>query len=145
MTCYFGKLQLNLSWVKLSFFCNNLKHEVYFNFASAKCNNWEAKTSGLNLKLKFVNDINNQVNTLPLDLELIHFLNTLISLAQSAGALEYTDCFSAEGYDPPPPPINVLDMTLNYLMVRFHQCWSFGECGVPLHYHCTQVHSGLEW
>ena len=23
--------------------------------------------------------------------------------------------------------------------------WSFGECGVPLHYHRSQVHSGPEW
>ena len=30
---------------------------------------------------------------------------------------------------------SVLDMTLNNLMVRFQQCWSFGECGVPLHCH----------
>ena len=36
-------------------------------------------------------------------------------------------------------------MTLNNLMVRFQQCWSFGECGVPLHCHRSQVHSGPEW
>ena len=30
-------------------------------------------------------------------------------------------------------------MTLNDLMVRFQQCWSFGECGVPLHCHCSRV------
>ena len=34
-------------------------------------------------------------------------------------------------------------MTLNNLMVRFQQCWSFGECGVPLYCHCSQVHSGV--
>ena len=45
----------------------------------------------------------------------------------------------------PPPPTSVLDMTLNNLMVRFQQCWSFGECRVPLHCHHSQVHSGLEW
>ena len=45
----------------------------------------------------------------------------------------------------PPPPTSVLDMTLNNLMVRFKQCWSFGECGVPLHCHRSQVHSGPEW
>ena len=45
----------------------------------------------------------------------------------------------------PPPPTSVLDMTLNNLMVRFQQCWSFGECGVPLRYHRSQVHSGPEW
>ena len=26
-------------------------------------------------------------------------------------------------------------MTLNNLMVSFQQCWSFGECGVPLYCH----------
>ena len=44
-----------------------------------------------------------------------------------------------------PPLMSVLDMTLNNLMVRFQQCWSFGECGVPLHCHRSQVHSGPEW
>ena len=44
----------------------------------------------------------------------------------------------------PPPTTSVLDMTLNNLMVRFQQCWSFGECGVPLHCHRSQVHSGPE-
>ena len=43
------------------------------------------------------------------------------------------------------PLTSVLDMTLNNLMVRLQQCWSFGECGVPLHCHCSQVHSGPEW
>ena len=33
-------------------------------------------------------------------------------------------------------------MTLNHLMVRL-QPWRFRECGVPLHYHCSQVHSDL--
>ena len=36
-----------------------------------------------------------------------------------------------------PPLTSVLDMTLNNLMVRFQQCWSFGECRVPLHCHCS--------
>ena len=44
-----------------------------------------------------------------------------------------------------PHQTSVLDMTLNNLMVRFQQCWSFGECGVPLHCHRSQVHSGPEW
>ena len=44
-----------------------------------------------------------------------------------------------------PPPTSVLDMTLNNLMVRFQQCWSLGECRVPLHCHCSQVHSDPEW
>ena len=60
-----------------------------------------------------------------------------MNLAQSAGAVECTDCTSAEGKDP--PSTSVLDMTLNNLMVRF------GECGVPLHCHCSQVHCGPEW
>ena len=29
--------------------------------------------------------------------------NTIYKIAQSAGAVEYTDYFSAEGKDPPPP------------------------------------------
>ena len=41
--------------------------------------------------------------------------------------------------------MSILDMTLNNLMVKFQQCWSFGECGVPLHCHRSQVHSGPEW
>ena len=46
------------------------------------------------------------------------WLTDLRFLAQSAGAVVYTDCTSAEGYDPH-PPTSVLDMTLNNLMVRF--------------------------
>ena len=44
-----------------------------------------------------------------------------------------------------PPQTSILDMTLNNLMMRFQQCWSSGECGVPLHCHCSQAHSGPEW
>ena len=36
--------------------------------------------------------------------------------AQLAGAVEYTDCISAEEY--PIPRMSILDMTLNHLMVR---------------------------
>ena len=43
------------------------------------------------------------------------------------------------------PSMSVLDMTLNNLKVRFHWCWGFGECKIPLHCHCSQVHSGPEW
>ena len=39
-----------------------------------------------------------------------------------------------------PSLTSVLDMILNYLMVRFQWCWSFGECGAPLHCHRSQVH-----
>ena len=42
-------------------------------------------------------------------------ISTLTS-AQSAEAVEYTDCIFAEGYD---LPTKVLDMTRNNLMVRF--------------------------
>ena len=38
-------------------------------------------------------------------------------IAQSTGAVEYTDCFSAEGLSP--PPTSVLDITLNKLIVMF--------------------------
>ena len=63
------------------------------------------------------------------------FIMSKIELAQSAGTVEYTDCFSTSG----------LDMTLNNLMVRFQQCWSFGEYGVLLYCHRSKVHSGPEW
>ena len=45
----------------------------------------------------------------------------------------------------PPPPMSVLDMTLNNLMVRSQLRWSFRECGVPLHCHRSEVHSVPEW
>ena len=44
----------------------------------------------------------------------------------------------------PPHLMSILDITLNYLMVR-PQPWSFGKCGVPLYYHYFQVHCDLEW
>ena len=37
------------------------------------------------------------------------------------------------GVRTPPLPMS-LDVTINNLMVRFQQCWSFGECGVSLHW-----------
>ena len=43
-----------------------------------------------------------------------------------------------------PSPTSVLDMTLNNLMVRFQQRWSFGECRVPLYCYCSQIHSSPE-
>ena len=42
-------------------------------------------------------------------------------------------------------PTSVLDMSLNNQMVRFQECWSFGESGVPLHCHLSRLHSGPEW
>ena len=64
-------------------------------------------------------------------------------IAQSAGAVEYTDCISAEGWYP--HPTSVLDMIPNNLMMRFQLCWNFGECGVPLYCHRSKVHYGPEW
>ena len=43
------------------------------------------------------------------------------------------------------PPMSVLEMTLNNLMVRFQRCWSFGEFREPIYCHCFQVHSVPEW
>ena len=45
----------------------------------------------------------------------------------------------------PPPSMGVQYMTLNNLMVRFQRYWSFGECGVSLYCHYSQIHSALEW
>ena len=56
--------------------------------------------------------------------------------SQFAEAVEYTGCISAT---------SVLFMTLNNLNVRLQEWWSFEECGVPLHYHHSQVHCSPEW
>ena len=64
-------------------------------------------------------------------------------MAQSARVLGYTDSIFAEGVRL--LPTSDLDMTLNNLMVRLLLNWSFGECGVLLHYNYSQVHSSLEW
>ncbi len=45
----------------------------------------------------------------------------------------------------PHPTTSVLDMTLNNMMVRFQQCWSFGECGVFFYCHRSLLNSGPEW
>ena len=42
----------------------------------------------------------------------------ITTIAHSAGAVEYTDCFSAEGVRLPFVSMSVLDMTLNNLMMR---------------------------
>ena len=65
----------------------------------------------------------------PLIKYLAGFTN-LSSLAQLAGVVEYTDCNHSREVRSLHLPTSVLDMTLNYLMVRL-QSWSFGECGVP--------------
>ena len=44
-----------------------------------------------------------------------------------------------------PPTNECPDMTLNNLKVRFQQCWTLGECGVPLSCHRSLVLSGPEW
>ena len=69
-----------------------------------------------------------------------HF--SLCSFTQSAGAVEYTDAPQQRRKN---LPMNVLDMTINNLVVMFLWCRSFGECRVPLHCHCSQTHSGPEW
>ena len=47
-----------------------------------------------------------------------YYKHTNTNIAQSVRAVEYIDCFSAEGWDPT-PPTSVLVMTLNNLMVTF--------------------------
>ena len=88
----------------------------------------------------------------------------ICTFALSAGAVEYTDCTSANEcprYDTKQSDgevldmtiwwwgprydnlmVSVLDMILNNLMVRFQWCWSFGECRVLFHCHRSQFHSG---
>ena len=41
-------------------------------------------------------------------------------------------------------PTSVEDMTLNYKLVSL-QSWWFGECGEPLYFHTSQVHTIPEW
>ena len=65
-----------------------------------------------------------------------------LKIAQSVGAIEYTDCFHTGGWD---SPMNILYMTQNNLMVRFQYCWNLGEYRLPLHCHRSQVHSGPKW
>ena len=38
-----------------------------------------------------------------------------------------------------------LNITLNNLIVRIQECWSFGKCGLLLYCHYSQVHSDPEW
>ena len=45
-------------------------------------------------------------------------------------------------------PTSILNKTLNSLIVRLQECWSFGECRVLFHCHHSQVHSdqsGRTW
>ena len=66
---------------------------------------------------------------------------TWTHIAQAAGAVEYTDCTSAEGKDPT-PPMSDLDVTLNNIMVRFQWCWGFGERGAHPYCHFSHGHPG---
>ena len=54
-------------------------------------------------------------------------------LAQSAEAVEYTDCIPAEGYD-----TKQSDGEASVML----ELW---KCGISLHCHHSQVYSGLEW
>ena len=59
-------------------------------------------------------------------------------LAQSARAVEYTDCISEEGKDTP-------NECPGYDAKQSDgESWSFGEYEAPLHCHHSPVHSGLE-
>ena len=61
-----------------------------------------------------------------------------------AGAVEYTDCISAEGVKTPPHPhthMSVLDM----MQKQSDEISVMQEDRVTLHCHCSQVHSCLEW
>ena len=65
-------------------------------------------------------------------------------LPQSARAVERTDCFSAEGYDTPPPnecpwyDTKQSDGEIP-VMLELWERWSTPSC------HRSQVHSGPEW
>ena len=63
-----------------------------------------------------------------------------LCIAQLVGAVEYTNCFSAEGKTPAHESPGY-----DNLMVRFQWCWDFGECRAPLHWHCSQAHSDPVW
>ena len=62
-------------------------------------------------------------------------------MAQSAGAVEYTEYTSAEGTI---PPMSVLERTKQY-NGEVPVGLEFGECGVMLYCHYSQVHSGPDW
>ena len=63
-----------------------------------------------------------------------------VSSGLSAGAVEYTDSISAEGY----PPMSVLDMIQIHLIVKL-QSRSFVNYGVLLHCYYSQVHVDPYW
>ena len=63
-------------------------------------------------------------------------------ISQSTGAVEYTDCISEKKVTPDSE--SSLDMSVKHQMVRLH-FWSFGESGIRLHYHYSQIHPIPEW
>ena len=66
--------------------------------------------------------------------------STLCILALSAGAVEHVDCISADWYDS--PPVSVLDLTLNHLMVMLH---SLSFVGVECPFISITLRSTLTW
>ena len=65
-----------------------------------------------------------------------------ISMVQSAGAVAYTDCISAEGqvYPNEGPGYDTKQYDGEASVMQKFRNW-----GVPLHYHRSQVHFGSEW
>ena len=61
-------------------------------------------------------------------------------MLQEVGDVEYADYTFAKVLEP--PPMSILDMTQNYLIVRLRS-WSFGEYGESLHCNYFKVHSDL--
>ena len=59
-----------------------------------------------------------------------HCCLTKRNIVQSSEDVEYTEWTC------------ILDVKLNNQIVRFQEYWSFGESGVPLHLHRSQVNSG---
>ena len=62
-------------------------------------------------------------------------------MAQLAGAVEYTNCISAEGYDSlnESSGYNTKQSDSEALVLHFR------ECGVPVYCYHSQVHIGMEW
>ena len=78
-------------------------------------------------------------NSIPISWLYILIVCIRFSIAQSAAAVEYTDCNLCRGVR-----LERVSWIKN-LLVRFQSGWSFGECGAPLHCHRFQVHSSPEW
>ena len=68
----------------------------------------------------------------------------IIYIAQSAGAVEYTDCFSAEGEDPPPNECPGYDSKKSD-GGSSNNAGALVQCGVPLIAIASRSHSGPEW